>query len=130
MEKNYFFENHQLRMEIIDGILHAHYKKGFKITLEDAKFLVAERVKMCEGQEYPFIIYDGGVISMEKAARDFLASFDGTKGIKIAAFVENSLFSKMLINFFLSVTKQRIKGKAFDSAEKAMEWIRLNNQPI
>ncbi|MES2618332.1 MAG: hypothetical protein V4613_10655 [Bacteroidota bacterium] len=130
MDKNYFFENHQLRMEIIDGILHAHYKKGFKITLEDARFLVTERLKLCEGREYPFIIYDGGVISMDKAARDFLASVQGTQGIKIAAFVENSLFSKMLINFFLTVTKQRIKGKAFDSEEKALEWIRLHEQAI
>lgn len=124
MARNHFFENHQLRMEIIDGILHAHYKKGFRITLEDAKFLVAERMKLCEDKEYPFIIYDGGVISMDKKARDFLASIDGTRGIKIAAFVESSLFSKMLINFFLSVTKQRIKGKAFDSAEQALVWLK------
>lgn len=120
------YENHQIKMEIIDGVLHAHYKAGLQLNLEDAKNLVAERVKLCEGKEYPFLIYDGGVVSMDRDARIFFSSYEGTKGIAMAAFVETSVFSKMLINFFLRLTKPNVKSRAFNNVSDALNWIKKN----
>ncbi len=120
------FENHQLKMEIKEGILHAHYKAGLKLNLEEAKILVDERLKLCEGKEYPFVIYDGGVVSMDREARIFFSSYDGTKGISMAAFIESSVFSKMLINFFLKLTKPNVKSRAFNNVHEAIDWIKRN----
>lgn len=120
------FENHQIKMEIIDGILHAHYKAGLQLNLEDAKYLVSERIKLCEGKEYPFLIYDGGVVSMDREARIFFSSYDGTQGISMAAFLETSAFSKMLINFFLRLTKPNVKSRAFNDLDEAVKWIKKN----
>lgn len=120
------FENHQIRMEVKDGVLHAHYKAGLKLNLEDAKSLVREREQLCEGKEYPFIIYDGGVVSMDRDARIYFSSYEGTKGISLAAFIETSVFSKMLINFFLNLTKPNVKSRAFNNIEEAMNWIEKN----
>lgn len=126
MTPSRIFENHQIKMEIKDGVLHAHYKAGLMLNLEEAKKLVEERIKLCEGREYPFIIYDGGVVSMDRDARLFFSSYDGTKGIAMAAFIESSVFSKMLINFFLKLTKPNVKSRAFGNVEEAMKWIERN----
>lgn len=126
MSNNKVFENHQIKMEIIDGVLHAHYKAGLKLSLEDAVYLVEEREKLCEGKEFPFMIYDGGVVSMDREARIFFSSYEGTKGISMAAFLETSVFSKMLINFFLKLTKPNVKSRAFNDVNEALNWIKRN----
>ncbi len=126
MTNSKVYENHQIKMEIIDGVLHAHYKAGLQLNLEDAQKLVAERVQLCEGKEYPFLIYDGGVVSMDRDARVFFSSYEGTKGISMAAFVETSVFSKMLINFFLRLTKPNVKSRAFNNVNEALAWIKKN----
>ncbi len=117
------FENHQLKIEIIGNILHAHYKAGLKLTLADAKYLVEERLKLCNGRSYHFMIYDGGVVSMDRDARVYFSSEEGIKGILSAAFIESSAFSKMLINFFLKITSPKVKSKAFTNVEEAQKWI-------
>ncbi len=118
------FENEHIKIEIIDGIMHGTYKKGFKITLEDAKTIVRERTKLLGGKDLNAIIYDGGVISMDKAARDFLSSDEGIQGLKSVAIIENSFFSKMLINFFLKLTNPKISVKAFGNQEEALKWLK------
>ena len=118
------FENNQIRMEINDGILIATYKAGLKLSIEDAKDIVQERLKLLEGKLLPVLIIDSGVISMEKSARDYLSSDEGTQGIKCAAIIENSFFSKVLINFFLRLTNPKIQVKAFSNKEDALKWLK------
>lgn len=118
------FENSQIIMEIEDGVLIATYKAGLKLTLEDVKNIVAERLKLLDGKTLPVLIIDSGVISMDKSARDFLSSTEGISGLKSAAIIENSLFSKMLINFFLRLTNPKIQVKAFSSHDEALKWLK------
>lgn len=118
------FENQLIKMEIKDNILYAHYKAGLKITLNDAKSIVVERLKLLENRILPTLVLDGGVVSMDKAARDYFSSVEGTKGIKSVAMVENSFFSKMLINFFMKITKTTIQVRAFNNQNEAIEWLK------
>ncbi len=118
------FENQQIRMEIKDEILFANYKAGLKITLGDAKSIVSERLKLLKGKILPNLVIDGGVVSMDKAARDYFSSEEGTSGLKSVAIVENSFFSKMLINFFMRITNTSIKVKAFSNQAEALEWLK------
>ncbi len=118
------FENHQIKMEIIDGILYGNYKAGFKITLPDAKLIVAERLKLLDGRVLPSLALDGGVVSMDKAARDYFSSPEGIQGLKTVALVENSFFSKMLINFFLKLTNPKIQVRAFNNMNEAIDWLK------
>jgi len=118
------FENHQIKVEIIDDVFHAHYKSGIKLTLEDAKFLVKLRIDMCKGRSYYFMIYDGGVVSMDRDARVYFSSEEGISNILSAAFIESSVFSKMLINFFLKITSPRVRSKAFTNTDEALKWLR------
>jgi hypothetical protein len=120
------FENDQIKMEIVDGILYATYKAGFNLTLKDVQQIVSERVKLLNGTPLPVLIIDAGVVSMDKAARDYLSSDEGTQGVKSAAIIENSFFSKMLINFFLKLTNPKIKVKAFNDRDEALKWLKTN----
>ncbi len=120
------FENNQIKMEMVDGILYATYKAGFNLTLKDVQEIVHERVSLLQGNTVPVLIIDAGVVSMDKAARDYLSSDEGTQGIKAAAIIENSFFSKMLINFFLKLTNPKIKVKAFNDKEEALKWLKSN----
>lgn len=124
MEK---FENNQIKMEIIDGVLFATYKAGLKLTLTDVKNIVEERLILLNGKQLPVLIIDSGVISMDKSARDFLSSEEGISGLKSAAIIENSIFSKMLINFFLRLTNPKIQVKAFGNQEEALTWLKSQN---
>ena len=118
------FENSQIKMEVVDGILYATYKAGLKLTLNDVQNIVKERLVLLEGKSLPVLIIDAGVVSMDKSARDFLSSEDGISGLKAAAIIENSLFSKMLINFFLKLTNPKLQVKAFGSLEEALNWLK------
>ena len=118
------FENSQIKMEVEDGILYATYKAGLKLTLDDVRNIVKERLVLLEGKSLPVLIIDAGVVSMDKSARDFLSSEEGISGLKSAAIIENSLFSKMLINFFLKLTNPKLQVRAFGSHEEALNWLR------
>lgn len=110
-------------LEMKDGILHGTYKKGLKITLEIARAIVAARLEFTEGKDLPAVIFNQGVVSMDKAARDFLASPDGTKGIKAAAMMLDSAFSSFLGNFYLSVNKPPMPVRIFTNTNAALKWI-------
>ena len=118
------FENSQIHMVIEDGILVATYKAGLKMTIDDAKHIVNERLNLLEGKKLPVLIIDSGVVSMDKSARDFLSSDEGIGGLSAAAIIENSLFSKMLINFFLRLTNPKIQVKAFNDKNEALKWLK------
>lgn len=110
-------------LEMKDGILHGTYKKGLKMDIEVAHAIVAARLKFTEGKTVPAVIFNQGVISMDKAARDFLASPDGTKGIKAAAMMLDSAFSSFLGNFYLSVNKPPMPVRIFTNTNAAIKWL-------
>jgi hypothetical protein len=110
-------------LEMKDGILFGTYKKGLKMNLEVAKDIVKARLEFTGGKNVPAIIYNQGVVSMDKPARDFLASPDGTKGLKAAAMMLDSAFSSFLGNFYLSVNKPPMPVRIFTNTKAALGWI-------
>ena len=113
-----------VKFEIKNSILYATYKKGIKIDLDIAKRIVEFRLKITDGNVYPVLIFNQGVISMDKAARDFLASTEGTMGVKAAAMMLDSAFSSFLGNFYLSVNKPPMPVRIFTNTEAALKWLR------
>lgn len=109
--------------EVKDGLLHATYKKGVKITLDIAKQVVANRLRHTGDARYPIIIYNQGVISIDKPARDFLSSSEGVKNLTAAALILDSAFGSFLGNFLLSVSKPSITAKIFTKPDVAIKWL-------
>jgi hypothetical protein len=109
--------------EIKGDVLHATYKKGIKITLDIARQVVEARLKLTLDRNFAVLIYNQGVISMDKPARDFLASPEGTRGVKAAAMMLDSAFSSFLGNFYLSVNKPPMPVRIFTNTKSALGWL-------
>jgi hypothetical protein len=110
-------------LEIDSGILIATYKPNVKITLKVAKELVNNRLAFTTNKPMPTLVLNQGVIKMDKDARDFLSSNEGTKGVKCAAILINSNFIAFTVNFFLKVTKTNIPVKTFTDKGEALIWL-------
>ncbi len=109
--------------EIEKGILIASYKPNARITLKDAKEIVASRMAFIEGKPMPTLILNQGIVKMDKKARDFFASPEGIAGVKCAALLLSSGFISLTTNFFLKVTKTKLLVKTFTNKQEAMEWL-------
>lgn len=116
-------------LEIKDGILYGTYKKGLRITLTIAQNIVATRLQFTDGKDMPAIIFNQGVISFDKNARDFMASPEGAKGLKAAAMMLDSAFSSFLGNFYLSVNKPPMPVRIFTNTAAAEKWIKQFKDP-
>lgn len=111
--------------EIEKDILIASYKPNARITLKDAKEIVASRMAFIEGKPMPTLILNHGIVKMDKKARDFFASPEGIAGVKCAALLLSSGFISLTTNFFLKVTKTKLMVKTFTDKQEAMEWLNI-----
>lgn len=123
MKENQKYEDEKFSMEIRNGILFISYKRGLKFDMEVSRRIVSQRLEFLGGKEYPAIVTDEGMVSIDKPARDFFASSEGVKGITAVAFIQKTLFSKMLIDFFLGTKQPSVQAKAFREVNDAINWI-------
>lgn len=114
-----------VRFEFEDDVLIATYKKGRRITLEVARDIVRERLAFTEGRAVKVLLIDRGVSSFDKAARDYLASPEGSNLITAAAILCESSATAVIGNFFVKVNKPPIPVRLFTNRERAMGWLRI-----
>jgi len=111
-------------LRIKDKILVGTYKKNIRINLEIARAIVSTRISFTGGENFPAIIISTGVISIDKPAREYLASDEGTRGLLASAIIVNSAFSSFLGNFFLTVNKpKKMPVKLFTNIVAAEKWL-------
>ena len=130
MEKK-ILETNDVMFEMADGIVYMTYKDGLKITLENAKRIVIDRKKFTEGKIYPGIIFMTGLTSINREAREYLASDEAIIGINACAVVSDSVFNKFLANFFLRISfvKPKMPAKLFTDKAKALKWLEKYKEP-
>jgi len=111
-------------LELRDNLLIATYKKDIRITLEIAKEIVESWHEFIEFKQVVALVYNQGVRSIDKKARDYLSSNDGIGRLIIAgALVLDSPFSSFLGNFYLSVSKPKMPTRIFTKTEPALKWL-------
>lgn len=108
-----------------DDMLFATYKKDIKITLEAAKEIVKARLAFTMNRPVVNLVYNAGVISFDKQARDYLASDAGVEGIIAGAIIQKqySPVGVFFINFYLSVAKPKVPARFFLKKEAALSWL-------
>ena len=109
--------------EMHDGILHLYYKRGLLINLEMAREIVSARLEFSNNESFPMLIVDLGIVGVEKAARDWFSSEEGTCRITACALVLDTVYSRVLGNFFIKITRPRIPVKVFNQKAKGVEWL-------
>jgi len=118
-----YLDSQYVHFELREDLLICTYKKGLKLNLEMVKEIVKTRLEFINYNPTLVIIYNAGVVSMDKQARDYLSSAEGVRGCIAAAIVLDSAFSSFLGNFFLSVTKPKIPARIFSQTEEALKWL-------
>ena len=117
-------ESPYVHLTVRNKILVGTYRSGIHISLETARSIVTTRKLFTGNLPMPSLIKSQGVISMDKAAREYLASPEATEGLTASAILVQSAFSSFLGNFFLSVNKTSMPVKLFTDEAKAERWLR------
>ena len=105
------------------NLLIGTYKDGLYINLPIARQIVSDRIAFTGGSNIALMIVSRGVAAIDKPAREYLASDEGTTGIAAAAIVVGTPFSSLLGNFFLTVYKTKFPAKAFTKPARAEQWL-------
>ena len=109
--------------ELQDDLLIGTYKKNPRLSLEMAREIVKVRRDFTGPDPVVALVINQGVVSMDKQARDYFSSEEGTRGIKAAAMILDSPFGSFLINFFLTVSKPKMPVKTFSKKDAAIKWL-------
>lgn len=125
MSKEKVFENEFMRLELKDGIVYGMYKTG-PITLELAKKVVQHRLEFTENEKMPLLVGEAGLKGIERDARQFLSSEEGSQGISAAAIVTKSVFGSHLANFFMRISafKPLMPARMFHNEQEAVDWLK------
>ena len=114
--------NEVLKLEIKNGILIGTYLTP-SINIQKAILAVQLRKEYTNGQDFPSLIRNVEVVSIDKEARDFFSSSEGIIGLKSGALIVNSIFQATLFNFFLKVSSPKLPTKVFTDEKKALKWL-------
>lgn len=115
-------ENDFIHLEINEGILIGTYKSSI-ITLDDAIQVVLLRKKLTKNIKYPALIKDYSVVKIEKKAREFFASDEGSEGFSSVAVLTDSIYKSTLMNFFMKVLPPKMPVKLFNTEKEALIWL-------
>ncbi len=112
-----------VHFELQDDLLICTYKKGSRLNLEMVKEIVKTRLEFINYKPTLLIVYNQGVVSMDKKAREYLSTGDGVKEVIAAAIVVASPFTSFMANFFVSVNKPKMPVRIFSNAKEALKWL-------
>jgi len=118
-----FLDTSYVYFELDDDLLIGSYKKGLKINLEIAKEIVKARLEFIDYKPKLTLVFNLGVISMDKKARDYLSSEEGVRGVIAGAIVLDSPVGSFLGNFYLSVSKPKVPARIFTRKQDAIKWL-------
>jgi hypothetical protein len=118
-----FLDTPYVYYELQGDLLIATYKKDLKVNLEIAKEIIRERHEFTNNKPVLLLVYNQGVVRMDKKAREHLSSGDGIKGIIAAAIVVGSPFTSFMANFFVSVNKPKMPARVFSNPDDAFKWL-------
>lgn len=107
-----------------DGIVRTKVKKGAEVSLEFARENSNAVNSLYNGKKFPLLIDARGIKSMSRDARNQFS----TKGRETYALafgiVVASPISRVIGNFFMSISKPPIPTKLFENELEAEKWLK------
>lgn len=116
------YENQYARFWIENEILFFQYKPNAQVDLEAAIRVVADRIAFQNERPLPILCDTRGIVSIDKAARDYLAK-SGSLLAKAVALVGNENVSIMLSTFYLQVSRPSVPTQIFTIEEEALNYL-------
>lgn len=124
MEKEGYIENEYAEIWLENGIIHNKFKPNFVITIDVAKKLVAERLKVNANIDRPLFVDLTNFVSIDTESRKYLSKGDAIKNVSAGAFlVGNNPISVFAANIFITVDRPKTPVKVFGNKGKALKWL-------
>ena len=121
--KDNYFQNAFAEFWTEHDVLFFVYKPGVVITLDAAKQIVGDRLKVQKGTTFPVFCDMRGIKDSERAARDYLAK-EGSSLVKAVAVLTDSPVTKIMLNFYLTISRPLIPTKMFTNETQALEFLK------
>jgi hypothetical protein len=118
-----FYENDYARFWIADGILFFEYKPNTIIDLKVAQSVVIDRVRFQNERSFPVLCDIRGVISTDKAGRDYLAQSGSILTQAVGLFVREKV-SLVICTFYLQISKPAVPTKIFNKQDEALAYLK------
>lgn len=107
-----------------DGIVFVQIKDGAKQDLADAKENLTAISNAAQGKPCLLLVDLTPVASQSAECRAFYTAPENSHVNKAVALLTNSVFSKVIGNFFVGLNKSTtIPIKLFESEEEAVQWL-------
>ncbi len=116
------FVNENVEMRIDNGIIFINHLTE-NLSLEVAKEIVKQRLKLCYEKKFPLVLDLRKLKSIDKASREYLARPECIEKLWAGAFIVESLFQEITGTLYLNLHKPPIPAKLFRKEKEAIEWI-------
>lgn len=117
------YRNNNAKFWINEGILFFEYKPNTTIDLAVATRVVAERIAFQNERQFPILCDMRGLVSIDKAGRDYLAK-SGSLLAKAVALIVNEDLSMTLSTFYLEINKPSVPTQIFTDEQEALVYLR------
>lgn len=124
------FENDYAEFWLEDDIVYFIYKPGTILTIESARRVVEDRKRFQNNISYPVYCDARGLKDSDKQARDFLAK-EGSDLVIAVAILTGSPVTRLMINFYLTISKPITPTKLFTDMDQAISYLqKYKTQPV
>jgi len=120
-----FIENEHIKIWLRSGIIDSEYSPNLHITLQVAKKIIEDRLKVSSGVSYPCLADIRNLKRVNDDAREYLAGEEACQLITALAVLTNTPIQNLFANFYLKFNKPKVKTMLFTDKEKALRWLEL-----
>jgi hypothetical protein len=121
--KGSYLENDFCRIWVSDGIMFVEYKPKLVMTVEIAKHMVNERLKVSDGISRPVFLDVRNLVSTDRATMKYYKTKEVIQFVSASALLTGSALTSLAGNIFLTLEKPLIPTKLFTDENKALEWL-------
>jgi len=120
-----YIENDFVELWIEDGIIHEVFKPSLIVLdIENAKKIVADRLKVSNGIARPILVDTRNAVSVDKETRIYFASAESLYLLRAGALLIKNPIAKFMGNFFIAVDRPKMPVKIFNNKEHALRWLK------
>jgi hypothetical protein len=121
--KESYLENEYAEYWIESGILVLVYKRRLVMTIDVAKKIVEDRIKVSDGISRPLLLDGRNFLSTDRETMRYYKTNEVVRFVTSSAFITGSNLGWLAGNIFLALEKPLVPTKLFTDRKKALEWL-------
>lgn len=125
-EKKFYIQNDYCEYWIDEnGIIHEVFKSTFDVlTLEIAKIITDDRLKVSNGNYRPLFVELGSATRMKRDANKYLSSGESMLFLNATGILVQDEIERFGATMYTKFFKPNIPTKFFTNKDKAIYWLR------